>query len=430
MHVHFKNIPIEELRRYGKAIFYKNQVLILTLIFILSGGSLILSGIYGDQKLTWSVLWTITVYLLGVGMAGPAFSAILLIVKARWSAVGVRIFDSFVLAGWIGYSLFWISWFGKELLFPWGDGSGLPGKELYMQPGFAYLRIGLILGGYLIYATWFVLRNIKLDLGYILSFDDFHTDYRDWEYISAKVKDYTSYNSREYSKLSYHAPIIVILYAVTMSLFSFEFVMSMDKYWYSNLFGGHFFVTSIYMVLCFSVIIAVNLKINIKPLSELFDQQFFWDLGKLVFGFSMLWAYFAFSQFLVQWYGNLPEETHWLSLRTREFPWKSVMWFVFGGCFVFPFLTLLSQDVKKNFQTLLIPSSIAIISLYMERFWIIAPSMFGNYFPGALDEIFIIIGGLGFIVSTVWLLVLAVFSHYPFFNFSRYLFLEKLKSQS
>ncbi|MCS6894241.1 MAG: hypothetical protein NZO16_06745 [Deltaproteobacteria bacterium] len=430
MHVHFQEIPVAELSRFGKAKFYRSLLNLLYLVMTISLGALCLSLINFDAKLVWSVIWTTLIYMLGVGMAGPVISAILLVVKARWSAVGVRVFQSFIFVGWISFFLFWVIWVGKEVLFPWGDGSGLPGREWYMQPSFAFLRIGALLFVYLIYASWFIWREVKSDLAYITSQPGFSSDYRDWEYIQASSsrETFDENNTRVYTKLCFHAPILIILYGIIMSLFGFEFIMGMDPIWYSNLFGAHYAVTSIFLALCWGALVSVNVKHSVKALSQYFDSQYFWDLGKLIFGFSMLWAYFSFSQFLVQWYGNLPEETAWLSLRTREYPWKSLMWFVFCGCFVFPFLTLLSQDVKKNFQLLLIPVGIVILSLFLERFLIVAPNVLSYRIPESFNEILVVGAGFFTAVSIVWLSTLAFLGHYPWFAFGRYLFIEKVRS--
>ncbi|MCX7953334.1 MAG: hypothetical protein N2654_06890 [Deltaproteobacteria bacterium] len=430
MHVHFKEIPVEELRKYGKARFYKAEFSLLILVLVLTVGLLMLGLLGKEEKLVWSVIWTIIVYLLGVGMAGPAISAILLVVKARWSSVAVRIFESFVIVGWLAFFLLWVIWFGKEILFPWGSGEGLPGREFYMQPWFAFLRNGCLLFFYLCYATWFVMKSVRLDIAYILSKNDYHRDYLDWEYIGDKwiaTRNFFEQNEKAHRQLCWHAPILILFYAVTMSLFGFEFIMGMDPIWYSNLFGAHYAVTSLYLTWCFGFCLSVNLKQNIKPISAYFDQQFFWDLGKLIFGFAMLWAYFSFSQYLVQWYGNLPEETAWIALRVRDYPWNILMWFVFGSCFVFPFLTLLSQDVKKNWQLLFVPAVAAVIGLYGERFLLIAPSVFGYDFTLTTWNATLIISGFFFSVACVLYFSLHFLSHYPFFAFGRHLFIDAVK---
>lgn len=428
MHAHFQDIDVAELRRFGKLRLPTDFSRFLLLLLTVSSGVLLLGLLSNAETWSWVSLWTITVFFIGVGFAGPAISAILLIVKARWSSIGVRIFESLVIVGWLGYFFFWVCYFGKETLFPWADGSGLPGKEAYMQPGFTYIRHGALLLVYLLYSSWFVWRGIRQDLQFITGSPGYHADYADWEYISENRANFDDENVKAHRTLGFHAPILVILYGIVMSLFAFEFIMGMDPIWYSNLFGGHYFVTSMYTAWGFGIVLSVIVKSFGKHISKLFDTQFFWDIGKLFFGFSMLWAYFSFSQFLVQWYGNLPEETAWIALRMREYPWKTVTWLVFLMCFVFPFLTLLSRDVKKNHQLLMVPVTVALIGMYIERSLIIAPAVVSKELPADLWHLTVFSSGLIFSVSSILYFSLKLLAHYPHFAFGRHIFIEDVRA--
>jgi len=196
--------------------------------------------------------------------------------------------------------------------------------------------------------------------------------------------------------MSFHAPIIVFVYAVVMSLFAFEMIQGMDTMWFSNLYGAHIFVSSIFIAWCGTGIITNYLRVKNPLLASQIKTQQWWDMGKLTFAFCMLWGYFIFAQFLVQWYGNLPEETAWLSLRMREYPWKALAWVVFGMCFVIPFITLMSQDVKRTPWLYASVCIVPFIGLFLDRYITIMPQLSPESIPlGGMLGVITILSFLG-----------------------------------
>jgi hypothetical protein len=196
-------------------------------------------------------------------------------------------------------------------------------------------------------------------------------------------------------KMSINGPVVVFAYAVTISLFSFEMIMGQNPTWFSNLFGAFIFVSQIYIGWAGLALMSMFFSKRNKGLGELITTQQFWDLGKLTFGFCMLWGYMFWSQFLTQWYGNLPEETQWLIVRTREFPWKGLAWIVFPMCFIIPFISLLSRDVKKNPVTYGIVCLVLMAGVWLDRYLIIMPEISPTHIPLGLTEVGIFIGFLG-----------------------------------
>jgi hypothetical protein len=126
-----------------------------------------------------------------------------------------------------------------------------------------------------------------------------------------------------------------------------------------------------------------------------------WDMGKLTFGFCMVWGYFFFSQFLPQWYGNLPEETQFLILRTREFPWKGLSWIVLSSCFIVPFICLLSRDLKKTPQCVRLVAILICLGVAMEKYVIVMPNLYPNWIPFGWTEVGVFVGFLGAYVLAI-----------------------------
>ena len=120
--------------------------------------------------------------------------------------------------------------------------------------------------------------------------------------------------------------------------------------------------------------------------------QQFHDLGKLTLGFGIIWAYFFFSQFLPQWYGNMPEETQWLILRTREEPWKTLSWVTFGMAWVTPFILLLSKDLKKTPPAYACACVIALLGVWLERYVVVMPQVSPNAIPLGFFELGLFLG--------------------------------------
>jgi hypothetical protein len=113
----------------------------------------------------------------------------------------------------------------------------------------------------------------------------------------------------------------------------------------------------------------------------------------------MVWGYFFFSQFLPIWYGNLPEETQWLIIRTRELPWKTFAYIVFGSCFVVPFITLLSREVK---QTASLYATICIVifcGIWLQDYLLIMPQVYPDSVPlfsyAAFGDLSVFLGFFG-----------------------------------
>lgn len=341
-----------------------------------------LGFIWYEKKVLWGIYYANTIFFLGLAFGGSMLPVIFQIVRAKWASPVRRLYECHAGFLLFGFLLLIGSYFGKDYLFPWATGP-MPGREWWMQPNFAYARHLICLLALIGYILWFVRQSIRADIGFISEDPQAKSKWADWEYLSF-IKGWKGSNieiPEIQRRMSFHAPIIVFLYAVFMSLFAFEMIMGMDTMWFSNLFGAHIFISSIYIGWCGTGILVNYLRKKYPLLGAQIGSQQYWDMGKLTFAFCMLWGYFTFAQFLVQWYGNLPEETQWLILRTREYPWKSLAWLVFGACFVIPFITLMSEDVKK------VPwlyGSVAIVpflGLFMERYLLVMPQLSPTAIP-------------------------------------------------
>jgi hypothetical protein len=164
----------------------------------------------------------------------------------------------------------------------------------------------------------------------------------------------------------------LILYGLTVTFMSVDWVMSLEPEWYSTIFGIIFMggqgVSAMAMAIA-----ALMLLSDRKPLSDIVRPAHFHDLGKLLLAFVMLWAYFNFSQFLIIWSGNLPEEVPWY-VRRLQGGWQYVGLLLVVFHFALPFLLLLSRDFKRNARGLAALAIAVIVMRFVDLFWLIAPS--------------------------------------------------------
>ncbi len=163
----------------------------------------------------------------------------------------------------------------------------------------------------------------------------------------------------------------LVIYAVTILFMSVDWVMSLDPHWYSTMFGILFMGGQGLSALAFSIAVVVLLS-RTEPMSRVIAPAHLHDLGKLMLAFVMLWAYFSFSQYLIIWSANLPEEIPWY-LKRMGGGWQWVGLALIFGHFVLPFVLLLSSDIKKNGRTLIGVAVAVIVMRVVDLFWNIGP---------------------------------------------------------
>jgi hypothetical protein len=164
----------------------------------------------------------------------------------------------------------------------------------------------------------------------------------------------------------------LVLYGLTVTFASVDWVMSLEPHWYSTIYGVVFMVGQALATLAFAI--AALLVVGARPpLAEFLTVQNFHDLGNLTLAFVMLWAYVAFSQFLIIWSGNLPEEIPWYMARMRG-GWGVVAAGLILFHFVLPFLLLLARENKRRLRTLGTLAAAMLALRLVDLYWIVAPA--------------------------------------------------------
>jgi hypothetical protein len=185
----------------------------------------------------------------------------------------------------------------------------------------------------------------------------------------ADVAENTPYWIKKFENVS--GPGILI-YSLTMTACAIYWVMSMDVTWFSSVYGLLFLVGQGYLVLAFSIIVAISLS-KAEPFKTILRQTEQHDLGKLAFAFVMLNIYLNFGQFLIIWSGNLPLEINWYLDRIRG-NWGVIITLDFIFHWVIPFTMLLSRDLKRNKKRLLRVCQWMVFARAFDMFWLIEPN--------------------------------------------------------
>jgi hypothetical protein len=164
----------------------------------------------------------------------------------------------------------------------------------------------------------------------------------------------------------------MVLFVFTVSFASIDWFMSLDWEWSSTIYGFIFVAAWSLSALAFTIAVMAALSKH-EPMNNVVAQLHFHDLGKLLLALVMLWSYFAFSQFLIIWSGNLPEEIRWYLPRIHGV-WGAIALAVIVLHFAFPFLFLLSRSLKRHAGKLVIVALLILVMRLVDLFWMIEPN--------------------------------------------------------
>jgi hypothetical protein len=185
----------------------------------------------------------------------------------------------------------------------------------------------------------------------------------------------------------------LILYAFTITFAGIDWVMSLDPTWISTMFGLIILIGELLSAMCLAVVVE-RILFDYKPMSELLKPSFVHDHGKWMLTFTMVWAYFSFSQWLIIWAGDLPEEITFYLKRINN-GWGYVALCLVLFHFAFPFATLLSRPLKRNIRKLVWVAVLLLFMVYVDLFWIIEPNFSQNFAVTISDVVVpIAIGGI------------------------------------
>jgi hypothetical protein len=344
-------------------------------------------------------LWINNVIFIGLAIIGLFFIAIQYAAQAGWSVGMLRV--SLAMADWLPIAgiLMIVTWFiTKGEIFHWTHADAieqdeiLTGKAGYFYwpltdslsfPIFYFVRMIVFLA-----LWWFFLVKIK---GQMLAED-----------LDANVKYW--YKTRSLSA------IFLVVFAVTSSIAAWDWVMSIDSHWFSTMFGWYTF--SSWWVMGLSVIALLIVFLKDLGYLTIINANHLHDLGKFIFAFSIFWTYLWFSQFMLIYYANIPEESVYFieRLTAGNYSWIFFLNLILN--FLLPFLLLMTRDSKRHMSFIKLVCPIVIVGHYFDFYLMIVPGVMQNDGGFGFIEI-----GMFMVFGAAFLLVtLTSLTKYPLFG--------------
>jgi len=367
----------------GGVKFSRPLILFLGILSV-AGAIQFLAGIGGEQaRRAWQVYLVNFVFFTGLSSGAVLFSAILTLTNAGWGRPLKRLAEGMGSFLGVSFLLFWFLYFGREEIFPWVR-EPAHGKEAWLNTGFLFARDGIGLLILTALSLWILYHSVRPDR-YAIPLPG----------SGPGIPGAGEQAEKSRRAQVFLAPILAMVYALVLSLIAFDLIMSLDPHWYSTLFGAYYFIGSFYSALAALVLIAGIFRRR-PGLRDFIRPGHFSDLGKLLLGFCLITGDFFYSQFLVIWYGNLPEETRYVILRVRESPWEPLAWTVLTVCFALPFIVLLSRKFKFHPRAMMALAGVILAGMWLERFLLVVPSTWKmKNFPLGFMEVLITAGFIG-----------------------------------
>ncbi len=335
-------------RLIGSGTVQKRTLLIGIVALLISA-----IGIVTDPAQFFHSYLTAFVFWFTIAIGGLFFTLLGHITGAVWSIVLRRIAEVLGMLLLPLAILFIPILFGMHELFHWSDVEAVA-HDAILHKKTGYLNLPFFIIRTIFYFTvWFVLSRAL--------------------YKNSLQQDQSPDGTPIADKMRRISAPGTILFALTLTFASFDWVMSIDAHWYSTMFGVYIFSGSYLAVNAFLVLLLQYFR-NQNVLSGAVSGEHFHDLGKLLFTFVVFWAYIAGAQYFLIWYANIPEETVWY-LHRWEGNWRYFTLFIIAFHFIIPFFVLLFRAAKCNLTILKIMSTIILIMHYDDLYWLIMPSL-------------------------------------------------------
>jgi len=333
------------------------------------------------QNKPWSALYVAIFFFFMLSLATLAFYAIQHASQAGWPVVLFRVMEAITaylpIGGILLFVFFVLSSMHMNHLFVWMDPEVVAHDEL-IQNKAGYLN-----------APFFLIRAAIYIIGWVL--------YRNYARKLTLAQD-KSTDLKNYYKLFKSSAAFLVFFLVTESMMSWDWIMSLDPHWFSTLFGWYVFASM--MVSAITTIALVTIYLKGKGYLEFVNSSHLHDLAKFMFGFSIFWTYLWFSQFMLIWYADIPEEVTYFVTRFNDY--KLPFLGMVGLNFVFPLLVLMNSDYKRVPWFIVTTGIVILIGHYIDIFVMIMPATVGDQWFVGISEICSILLILGLFIYVVF----------------------------
>tara|TARA_B100001123_G_scaffold379344_1_gene448174 strand:+ start:8237 stop:9541 length:1305 start_codon:yes stop_codon:yes gene_type:complete len=367
-----EDIPVRYLERS------KRGDLLVAALVVVGLGSFV-AALIVDSHMAWISWVSNWLFFTSVAMGAVVFAAATTIVKARWNWSTKRVSAAF--AAYLPFAFLtllpMLSLGGSY--FPWvaemAHDPILQSKQAYLNLPFLVARNVVGAAALFGVALYFAYLVVRPDLKAMSTASGDHPGRARWrDRLGVGWIGQEEEEVRSWHRLQVISPVLVLVYAVVMSMFAIDWAMSLEPHWFSTLFGGWFFMGAFWAGIAVTAV-SISRLIPLHPdFRTSMGLQQRHDLGKLAFGFTVFWTYLFWSQYIVIWYGKLPWEQAWM-IRRADAPWGNMSALTIFLCFVVPFAGLLGKRAKLNPGTLSLFCSVILVGLWLERWMLVAPSL-------------------------------------------------------
>lgn len=338
----------------------------------------------------WASLLTNTFFALAIGLGALFFLAIQYAAQAGWTVVLLRILESMASFIWvpavvllviIGTGIAHIGgnhvyhWMAEGIMDPNSDNYDalIAGKEGFLNAPFFLIRSVVYILGWVGVAA--LLRKMSL------KFEQAGIDYeRNW----AKMRNWSAG--------------FLVFFAVTSSTSAWDWIMSIDTHWFSTLFGWYVFASM--FVSALTALLMVTLYLKSKGYLREVNENHIHDVAKFMFAFSIFWTYLWFSQYMLIWYSNIPEEVTYYMIRFQEY--RGLFMFMLALNFLFPLLVLMSRDSKRNRGFAFTAGIAILIGHWLDIYIMIHPGSVGTDWSLGWTHFGTLLGFVGLFIFVVF----------------------------
>ncbi|MCF6294278.1 MAG: quinol:cytochrome C oxidoreductase [Flavobacteriaceae bacterium] len=315
----------------------------------------------------WAALYVAAFFFMMIALGVLAFYGIQRASQAGWSPVLFRVMEgitAYLLPGALIVLAIAVAsgTIGHYNLFVWMDPDVVANDKI-IQNKSGFLNI-----------TGFIIRGLIFITGWSL-----------YRYFARKfsIAQDTAEDNKNFKKAFRISAAFLVFYIYTESMMSWDWIMSVDPHWFSTLFGWYVFASMIVSGITVIALLAIFLKA--KGYLEFVNDSHLHDLAKYMFGFSIFWTYLWFSQFMLIWYANIPEEVTYFVTRIEDFNLPFFGMLILN--FVFPFLLLMNSDFKRVPWFIVLTGIVVLLGHYIDIFVMIMPATVGDRWFIGIPEI-------------------------------------------
>ena len=371
MHKEVLDITTEPRRLNGRSVKWAVIGAIIGVVGF-AGSYMVASGSEGGMDYLLQTYLVSFAFFLSLSLGALFFVILQHLTRAGWSVVVRRIAE--VLAGnvWLMLVLVVPIVLGIEHLYHWAHigvaehDPLIAGKTGFLNSSFFITRLAIYFSIWSILA-WFFHRT-------------------------SKAQD-TNADPALTRRMEVVAAPGMVLFALSLNFAAFDLLMSLDPHWFSTIYGVYYFSASV--LLFFAVMPKILIWLQMQGLlKNAVTIEHYHDIGKFMFAFTVFWAYIAFSQYMLIWYGNIPEETEWF-LKRQTGGWTAISLTLLFGHFILPFLMLMSRHVKRRPVPLAIIGVFVAVMCWVDMYWLVIPEFSPGVARFGLLDILVYLGMAG-----------------------------------